>query len=261
MESLLNITENPEQNIVIALDASEQAEQAVKWYLYKVHRPGNKVVFVHCIELPEMDLQRARNSHMSPGVLATMWKEQEIKTRALEERMTSLLEERDVPGILRTATGKPGEVICRIAEEENAAMIITGTRGMGKVRRTILGSVSDFLVHHAHCPVVVCRTRSRKQSGSEGSRSRHTSGESFAASIRSRFSSGGKGRSQSVSSDVSDQEGAPEESKEDKANKKKKEKDEKEKEKKRKEELKKEEKKKGEKKKEEKMPLNEVAEA
>ena len=28
-------------------------------YLHKVHRPGNKVVFVHCIELPEMDLQRA----------------------------------------------------------------------------------------------------------------------------------------------------------------------------------------------------------
>lgn len=36
-------------------------------------------------------------------------------------------------GILRTATGKPGEVICRIAEEENAVMIVTGTRGMGKV--------------------------------------------------------------------------------------------------------------------------------
>ena len=109
-----------------------------------------------------------------------------------------------MPGILRTATGKPGEVICRIAEEENAAMIVTGTRGMGKVRRTILGSVSDFLVHHSHCPVVVCRTRSRKASGSEGKKSRHSSGESFAASIRSRFSSGGKSRSQSVSSETSD---------------------------------------------------------
>ena len=36
------------------------------------------------------------NSHMSPGVLATMWKDQEIKTRAIESRMTSLLEERGV---------------------------------------------------------------------------------------------------------------------------------------------------------------------
>ena len=36
-------------------------------------------------------------------------------------------------GVLRTATGKPGEVICKVAEEEQAAMIVTGMRGMGKV--------------------------------------------------------------------------------------------------------------------------------
>jgi hypothetical protein len=132
-----------------------------------------------------------------------------------------------VPGVLRTATGKPGEVICRIAEEENAAMIVTGTRGMGKVRRTILGSVSDFLVHHAYCPVVVCRTRTRKASGSDGKKSRHSSGESFAASIRSRFSSG-KSRSQSVSSETSEpgEEEIKEEKKEEKKVKEEEKKDE-----------------------------------
>jgi len=35
--------------------------------------------------------------------------------------------------------------------------IVVGTRGLGSVRRTILGSVSDYVVHHAHCPVIVCR--------------------------------------------------------------------------------------------------------
>ena len=91
-------------------------------------------------------------------------------------------------------------------------MIVTGTRGMGKVRRTILGSVSDYLVHHAHCPVVVCRRpcdikKRHASSGSEGKKSRHSSGDSITASIRKRFSSGGKNqpqRSQSVSSEASD---------------------------------------------------------
>lgn len=197
-----------EQTIIIALDASDEAEHAIKWYLERVHRPGNKVVFVHCIELPEMNLNQARNFHMSPGVLAGMWKEEEKKTKCLEEKVKAMLEEKGVPGVLRTATGKPGEVICRVAEEETAAMIVTGTRGMGKVRRTILGSVSDYLVNHAHCPVIVCRhpsdKRGRRPSGQEGKKSRHSSGESFAQSLRQRFSSGGKSRSQSVSSDHSE---------------------------------------------------------
>ena len=52
---------------------------------------------------------------------------------------------------------KPGEVIVKLADEEQATMIVMGTRGLGKVRRTIMGSVSDYVVHHAHCPVIVCR--------------------------------------------------------------------------------------------------------
>ena len=48
---------------------------------------------------------------MSPGVLATMWKDQEIKTRAIESRMTSLLEERGVGISMNkcwTYTGRDG---------------------------------------------------------------------------------------------------------------------------------------------------------
>jgi len=59
---------------------------------------------------------------------------------------------------VRSESGsKPGEIICKVAEEEDVAMIIVGTRGLGKVRRAIMGSVSDYVVHHAPCPVIVCR--------------------------------------------------------------------------------------------------------
>ena len=52
--------------------------------------------------------------------------------------------------------GKPaGNVICSEAENEKVDMIVTGARGIGIARRTILGSVSDYVVHHTHCPVCV----------------------------------------------------------------------------------------------------------
>jgi nucleotide-binding universal stress UspA family protein len=53
--------------------------------------------------------------------------------------------------------GKPGEVLVSVANENKAELIITGTRGVGTIRRTILGSVSDYVVHHAHCAVVTVR--------------------------------------------------------------------------------------------------------
>ena len=52
---------------------------------------------------------------------------------------------------------KPGHTLCSVAESEKADLIVMGTRGMGTIRRTIMGSVSDYVVHHAKCPVLVCR--------------------------------------------------------------------------------------------------------
>ena len=51
---------------------------------------------------------------------------------------------------------RPGEAIIQQATMEHATMIVMGTRGLGFIRRTILGSVSDYVLHHAHCPVAVC---------------------------------------------------------------------------------------------------------
>lgn len=42
-------------------------------------------------------------------------------------------------------------------DEVKATYVVTGTRGQGKIRRTILGSVSDYIVHHSPVPVVVAR--------------------------------------------------------------------------------------------------------
>ena len=50
-----------------------------------------------------------------------------------------------------------GHVISQVAKEKGVTAIVMGTRGLGTIRRTILGSVSDFVLHHAHCPVIVCR--------------------------------------------------------------------------------------------------------
>ena len=44
-----------------------------------------------------------------------------------------------------------------LAEELGAGLIVMGCRGLGGVRRALMGSVSDSVVRHAHCPVLVVR--------------------------------------------------------------------------------------------------------
>lgn len=50
-----------------------------------------------------------------------------------------------------------GRVICDVAKEHGADAIVVGSHGIGVGRSVLLGSVSKYVVHHAHCPVLVMR--------------------------------------------------------------------------------------------------------
>jgi nucleotide-binding universal stress UspA family protein len=54
-------------------------------------------------------------------------------------------------------TGDPGNSLVAAAEAEHADLLVVGTRGRSGAERMLLGSVSDHLVHHAGCPVLVVR--------------------------------------------------------------------------------------------------------
>ena len=58
--------------------------------------------------------------------------------------------------------GHPGEVIVKAADKFNARYIICGSRGHGGLRRTILGSVSEYILHHSHVPVLICKHEDEK---------------------------------------------------------------------------------------------------
>ena len=53
--------------------------------------------------------------------------------------------------------GRPDREIVHLSEEVGAGLIVMGSRGLGGVRRALMGSVSDSVVRHAHCPVLIVR--------------------------------------------------------------------------------------------------------
>jgi nucleotide-binding universal stress UspA family protein len=53
--------------------------------------------------------------------------------------------------------GEAAPEIIIVAEEIEAGLIVMGSTGQGGIRRALLGSVSESVVKHAHCPVLLVR--------------------------------------------------------------------------------------------------------
>lgn len=55
--------------------------------------------------------------------------------------------------------GPPGEVICWVAQDMACDLIVMGTHGRGGLLHLLLGSVAEYCLRHARCPVLTVRDR------------------------------------------------------------------------------------------------------
>jgi nucleotide-binding universal stress UspA family protein len=83
--------------------------------------------------------------------------EAEQEHRAALACVEALYRAEAIPVRTLAEEGHAVEVISRVAEEEKVDLIVLGSRGMGGFQRFLLGSVSDGVAHHAHCPVLIVR--------------------------------------------------------------------------------------------------------
>jgi nucleotide-binding universal stress UspA family protein len=61
--------------------------------------------------------------------------------------------------VTATPAGAPAATIVRTAETDGSDLIVVGARGLGMLERVALGSVSESVLRHATCPVLVVRPR------------------------------------------------------------------------------------------------------
>ncbi|XP_052679501.1 universal stress protein YxiE-like isoform X1 [Crassostrea angulata] len=152
------------RRIAIGIDESDFAEQAFNYYADNMKKDDDYVILIHTPERYNVMDANLGTPVKRATVLQEILEEVRVKVRKLEEKYKKKMEEKGLKaGKFVTRRGDPGEAIVHVAEKESCDLIITGSRGMGMIRRTILGSVSDYVLHHAHCPVLICKHEGYKK--------------------------------------------------------------------------------------------------
>ncbi|TGZ69675.1 hypothetical protein CRM22_003602 [Opisthorchis felineus] len=143
--------------ILFPIDGSTHSERAFMWYLDKMRAPNDRALFIGVIE--PLHTSHAFGMAMETSTMPELDRAMEIKTANCKQLCRDKMKhakELELPAqAFLYVDSHPGNAVIKAVERHNANIVVMGNRGLGGVRRTVLGSVSDYVLHHSYVPVVI----------------------------------------------------------------------------------------------------------
>ena len=137
------------RRILLATDLTGASEVATDWAFALAERNGADLLVVSVIDPHELRQESQRTG--------LRWDQVRDRRQAAAQELVARGRPTGLKVTVLVWTGDPGESIVSVAEAEAADLIVVGTHGRGPIGRLFLGSVSDHVVRHAPCPVLVAR--------------------------------------------------------------------------------------------------------
>ena len=143
--------------ILLATDGSPEAESAAGMAVTLSEKLGSGLHVV-CVEPMPDPLSWPESRVVAPELGGDIRERAEVEARKKLEGEAEKIRKMgvEVSGV-HAGVGRPDAEIVRVAEELGAGLVVVGSRGLGPVRRAVMGSVSGSVVHHSHCSVLVVR--------------------------------------------------------------------------------------------------------
>ena len=141
--------------ILLATDGSKEARLAAQAAAELSKETGSEVHIAYVVP----SLAELRGHHVySREVMRSIFDQAEGEARSfLEEQAKQIGASGGKVAETHLRTGEPDKEIVQLSEELGVGTIVIGSRGLGAVRRALMGGVSESVVRHAHCPVFVIR--------------------------------------------------------------------------------------------------------
>jgi nucleotide-binding universal stress UspA family protein len=139
--------------VLLAIDGSDQSTRAAQ--TISILASVKNLTILHILDLPHLTFSMLgpEIAHDMTGIALKSMKEEGKHVLA---RTSSLLTPLfSLAPRTRMEEGSPAELIMSVAQEEKADLIVMGARGKGQIQELLLGSVSQRVLTHASCPVLI----------------------------------------------------------------------------------------------------------
>mgnify|MGYP001793743984 FL=1 len=164
------------QKILVTLELSPRDETVFSEALNLAEHTGEQLILIHCLsDLAEMAMMSQTGlgsdfglpgtpslTTMSPGMVnmelveeANTTKHQQVEKHLASYQQQAASKNVSVDLKCYAATGSVGSQICQIAQGLNIDLIVLGRKGHNAITEALLGSVSNHVMHHAPCAVLI----------------------------------------------------------------------------------------------------------
>ncbi|MCM3617044.1 universal stress protein [Sutcliffiella horikoshii] len=169
----------PFKNIVIAYDGSQSSLKAVKMGIDMKKNTQANITILHVLEETPVNvpIESTRPDAVPAGgmggidglniytnnVKGQVPSQKHVATRNQDgteqslNEIHALLSQERVEAPVEVLQGDPAKTICNFADTQESDLIIIGSRGLGGLKKLILGSVSDKVTNTANCPVLIAK--------------------------------------------------------------------------------------------------------
>ncbi len=147
--------------ILVALDGSPVSNKAAKYAIHIAKVENAKLVLMHVVE--DIKQGGAIGLHAKYGNVRMVEGFRRARTKAAEKWMAEIQSQADKADIKHASEividdgTSEGGIIASYAKKNDIDLIVMGKRGQSKFRQLLLGSVTNTVINHAPCPVLVVR--------------------------------------------------------------------------------------------------------
>jgi len=137
--------------ILVPVDGSDNSYRALEAALVLSEKLGSNISVVNVME--QVPITHIESEKLLSELLEAYKKEnQEILSKC-----SDIASQKGIAIKTVLLQGNPAPVILDYSKKENFDLVIMGSRGMGKFKELILGSVSSKIVHHSPCAIMIIR--------------------------------------------------------------------------------------------------------